>query len=155
MIFALMIATAQAAPPIRQEGSFGIGGGFGARVTGFDAKYWLSDKTAIQGIAGLGYYGSQDALNVDIGVDIDFLFEFPSFMSNGDFEIGWNAGFGAMFNGGRLGANGVFGIEFIFDGVPLDLVVDARPALGFYAVEGASRVWLDPINAGLHVRYYF
>ena len=163
LFLALTAQTASAANSVRKEGNVGLGlEGGGRIVSGFSVKYFMSDDLALQGTLGSWYYGG-------FGISGALLFEMPALAEEDDFDIAWNVGPAAAF--GTYSYNGpaaygynvvaltaVLGLEMNLNDIPLDIVLEWRPGLHFYAVsdgiyddEGAQ-VRFDGI--GLAIRYY-
>lgn len=143
---------------IRQAGSFGIGFGGGLGPSGLSAKYYFSKDFALQGVLGgygWGYYGwGNDRFGgAGFGVAVDFLFEGPAIHETDVFELGWNIGPGVWLGAGPdtwFGISGSLGLEFNFHPVPIDIVIEYKPALRIVDV-----VAFNPVNFGAHVRIYF
>jgi hypothetical protein len=142
------------AESIRAGGHWGIGLGGGTAVSGLSFKYFLTNGTALQVIAGGAGYSNSDFGTTALGVDIDFLIEMPTITTAGDvFELGWALGLGGWTwipDPFWLGANGVVGLEFNFIPVPLDLVLEYRPAIRL-----VPDVGVELVDFGGHVRFYF
>ena len=71
-------------------------------------------------------------------------------------ELGWCVGPGVWLGVGNsfwLGVNGTLGLEFNFIPVPIDLVLEYKPALKL--VDSDSGVGFNPVSFGGHVRIYF
>ncbi|MBW1877773.1 MAG: hypothetical protein JRJ84_05385 [Deltaproteobacteria bacterium] len=148
------------AESVRAAGNWGIGIGGGTAVSGFSGKYFLTNGTALQAIVGgVGHvahdFGTDDDFGTTaLGVDIDFLVEMPTITTVADvFELGWAIGAGAWTwipDPFWLGINGVLGIEFNFIPIPLDVVLEYRPAIRVVPEVGMA-LW----DFGVHVRFYF
>jgi len=142
------------ADTIRSAGNFGIGVGGGTAVSGLSMKYLLSTDTSLQAVVGGAGYANDDFGNTAIGVDLDFLLELPTLTTiDGLFELGWEAGLGAWTWIGDpfwLGVNGAAGIQFNFQPVPIDLVLEWRPA-----VRVVPDVGVELVDFGGHLRFYF
>ncbi len=145
---------------------FGAGLGFGSFVTGVSLKKHDGDR-ALQGVIGCGWrwgYGrrghrTRGSQCRGMGVSGDLLLSMPVITDEGSVILAWNVGGGASvgvwdhyYEGDRLWLGGQFvaGLEFIFPGVPLDLVLEWRPSL---LVIPTGDFWFG--QAGFHVRYYF
>lgn len=134
---------------IRQGGKFGIGFSGGVGVNGLSLKYFASDAQALQVTLGANGFGSFSV----IGVTADYLLEMPALAQTQILDIGWNLGLGARALVGDvfgLGLSGVAGLEFLFNPIPIDFVVEYRPTLD--VVPGVD---LDLVNFSGHVRFYF
>lgn len=148
-VFALLApAVGLAEGPVRETGNFGLGLGGGLGPVGISAKYFMSDKHALQGMAGTYARGG------GLGLGADYLFEGPAIVTGEVAELGWNVGAGPQLYlfGGTLGlaATGVAGLEVNFQPVPIDIVLEYRP--GVYIIPGVAA---DLVNFSGHVRYYF
>ena len=149
------------ANPIREAGRWGIGFGGGSGPSGISTKYFFSKGFALQGVVGaFGWGVGWPDNDVDgfsgtgLGVQVDFLFELPTIVMAGDvMELGWCVGPGVWFGVGPdfwLGAAGTLGLEFNFIPVPIDLVLEYKPAIRFIEPVG-----FNPVSFGGHVRIYF
>jgi len=149
------------ADPIRGAGHWGIGFGGGLWVSGISAKYFFSKGVAIQGVlGGFGWNRCYRAYcyGYGFGVDADLLFELPTIARAGDvMDLNWSAGPGVLLgiaNPVAVGVNGEIGLEFDFIPVPIDIVVEYKPALMFG--NGVPHgVWFDATGFGSHIRIYF
>ncbi len=142
------------APAVRGGGHFGIGFGGGTAVSGISGKYFLADAMALQFVVGGAGYGRDD-FDSSLGVDVDVLWEMPALAhAAGAFELGWSAGVGGWAWVGDpfwLGANGIVGLEFNLEPIPLDIVLEYRPALRVVP----DGLGFDLVDFGGHVRFYF
>lgn len=164
LLLALTVQTASAANTVREEGNFGIGLQGGSRmVSGFSAKYFLSEDLALEGTLGAWRYGG-------FGVSGAVLFEMPTLAEDEDFDIAWNTGPAVSFGNYHYGGfdnysynvfaiTAVLGLEMDLNDIPLDIVLEWRPGVyfsstteGVYDDEGTN-VWFDAI--GFAIRYYF
>jgi hypothetical protein len=162
---ALYAAPSQAAPP--SSGNFGIGIGGGTATSGLSMKYYMSDSTALQGVIGVWGYGR--GYGDTLGVSLDYLFEMPEFAKSDVICLGWNLGPGLWAGawndsdkwdddrwsngndgGGYFGVSGVVGLEFLFQPLPFDIVLEYRPSIIIAPVVG-----FDPVSFDGHVRFYF
>ena len=173
MLFATVWLTAGSAfagMPIKQAGNFGIGLGVGTTAAPLSMKYFLDSALSLQGNVGWwrgwgwggcgrfrgrdrdyycgGYY--RDAF----GLGADLLYEGGPLTGNESVTLDWEAGGGAGIGisdfGFGLGIAGVVGLQLNIHAVPLDIVIEYRPAI--YFVPGFAINWLDFTG---HVRYYF
>ena len=147
------------ANPIRESNRWGIGFGGGSGPSGISTKYFFSKGFALQGVVGafgwgVGWDSSDQFNSTGLGVQVDFLFELPTIVMAGDvMELGWCVGPGAWIGLGPdfwLGASGTLGLEFNFIPVPIDLVIEYKPAIRF-----VDTVGFNPVAFGGHVRIYF
>lgn len=155
---ALALATPQQAQAyemvehFREAGHFGIGLGGGTGVSGLSMKYFIADAFSVQGVVGLGNWDS-------LGINADFLFEMPAFYKNEEaLDIGWELGAGAwtwIGNDFVFGIEGVAGIQFDLNVIPLDIVFEYRPSFKFVGDWGDGDGFdFDPVSFGGHVRFY-
>lgn len=162
--------SAFAGMPIKQGGNFGIGLGVGTTAAPISLKYFLDSTLSIQGNVGWwkgwgwggcgrgrdryrdyycgGYY--RDAF----GVGADLLFEGGPLAGNEsvtlDWEVGGGAGIGIADYGFGLGVAFVAGLQLNIHALPIDLVLEYRPAL--YFIPGFA---FNPVDFTGHIRYYF
>jgi hypothetical protein len=143
------LSTAWAGTPIQSAGNLGVGVGGGTHVSGLSLKYFGAERVALQGV--VGFYGAgRDATG--IGGSLDVLYEQRPLATGSVLDLGWNIGPGVNLGVGEellLGAGGVAGLEFRFNDVPIDLVLEYRPGLTVLPV-----VDLDLIGFGAHLRVY-
>lgn len=167
LFFAAVLFASQSAfagMPIKQAGNFGIGLGVGTTAAPISLKYFLDSTLSIQGNVGWwrgwgwgcgrrdrycgGYYN--DAL----GLGADILYEGGPLAGNEnltlDWEVGGGAGIGIADYGFGLAAAFVLGLQLNIHAIPIDFVVEYRPAL--YIVEFFDFNWVDFTG---HIRYYF
>lgn len=147
MLSFVAIDDASAATPIRQGGNFGFGLGGGTRASGLSFKYFMGDASAIQ--ANVGYtYGHRG-----LGVSADYIIELPEFFTNEILNIGAGIGPGVGLSLGDnyFGASvsGALGLEFNFNVIPIDLVLEWRPTLAI-----VPDVDFDPVGFTGHIRLY-
>lgn len=160
---ALMAPPALAAPDkIRTPGKFGIGLGAGTLANGLSAKYWVATDHALQfnlGIYGGGGFSDRFKRFRGFAVSADYLFEMPDIVTAGEaFVLGWNLGAGVGVgvrgydNDDRAYVAGAFiaGLEFRFIPIPLDIVIEYRPALLI-----VPDVALKAVDFTAHIRVYF
>lgn len=148
--------------PFAKPGRFGLGVGTSTLSTGVTGKYYFSETFALQGTAGFWYWrGSGVNLNVDA------IFELPKFYSNNAISLNGHLGFGGAlgfygrrynsvsdrygYEGAGLGLEAVGGLGLQIKSVPLELVLDVRPA--YYFSDGWwGGAW---IGTGASIRYFF
>lgn len=181
MRLAMMVAAAAAAAllfdatpahakgGVRDPGNFGIGIGAGTLASGLSLKYFQGD-TAIQGNIGINAR-NRNRFDDWISLGFDYLFEQPSLTGGGDIELAWNIGPGVSLAFTEdtdfwiLGVSGVAGLEFLFNAVPIDFVIEYRPSIylfddSYYYYDwdyrrGDSNIRLDLVNFGAHLRFFF
>lgn len=154
----LLSAPALAGAPVRSGGNFGLGLGGGYWLNGLSLKYFAGDNTSLQGVVGAYGWGHDGNdyyyySGSGIGLSGDFLWEMPALTDNEAFELGWSAGLGPSVgiddDWFALGLHGTLGLEFNFNPVPIDLVLEYKP--GIYVVPG---VGADFWNFAGHIRIY-
>lgn len=158
--FAMMVATpatASAQQDARPDG-VGVGLGQGTGVSGISGKVHTGD-TALQGVLG-SWRRRPGAL----GISGDFLFNMDPLTDPDVVQLAWNIGFGGSVGFSprpyrhtfEAHIQGVLGLEFIFPDIPLDLVLELRPAVRLVPLRDAF-VWAggEVPWGGIHIRYYF
>ena len=102
-----------------------IGGRLGFPA-GLSYKQFISHSLAIEGIAGLNGIGSEK-----MGFTAALLLENHSevFVENLALYYGGGGHLGSYRGDFEFGIDGIFGLEFVFDGAPLAFSVDVKPAL--------------------------
>lgn len=141
--------SASAGSPVRSGGNFGLGVGGGTWTNGLSLKYFMSSGSAVQAVVGgygyghkcnNGYYDYYCEGYGGIGISGDYLWEMPALTNNEAFELAWNAGLGPSVVLGNgyfgLGVHGTIGLEFNFNPVPIDLVLEYKP--GIYIIPGVG-----------------
>lgn len=162
---------AHAGKPIKQAGNFGVGLGVGTTAAPISMKYFLSSSLSVQGNAGWwrgwwGGYGCGNNGDRDrqdycggyyrnaFGIGADLLYEGGTLVGNRDLSLDWEIGGGIGLGVGDssfgMAAAFVTGLQLNIHAIPLDFVVEYRPAL--YIVPGFG---LNVIDFTGHVRYYF
>ena len=137
--------------PYAHAGKFGLGLGGSSLSSGLSAKYFVTDKVALQGTLGTWFGG--------LSVGADVLWEMPVIVKAAAGALNWNIGGGAgleLFNGlygsaTALGVSGVAGLAWQFRVFPVEVTAELRPTYiagnefygGFYFGGGGA------------VRYYF
>jgi hypothetical protein len=129
-----------------QPSGFGIGVILG-EPTGLSAKYWISPYCAIDGAL---------AWSLDkksrVQIHSDYLWHNYRIISviKGKLPIYYGLGARLVFESNNIfGVRGVVGMDYIFDGTPLDIFLELVPILDL-----APEVRMD-FNAGIGIRYYF
>lgn len=141
-------STASAGAPIRQGGNFGIGLGGGTVNSGLSLKYFTTSSQSLQGTIGFN-------LRADyIGATVDYLFEMPTLVSSSVVDIGWaigpGVGIGVSDNFFLAAVSAAPGLEFNFNPIPIDLVLEWRPTVVI-----VPDVDFDLIGFTGHIRFYF
>ena len=135
-----------------QDNLIGIRGGW---YSGISVQHYLSEGEAVEGLFQI----------VRGGINLTGLYELHEPLSVADgFGFYYGAGghfgiyqeeqrlFGDRYSGsgGVIGIDGIAGVEYIFDQIPLQLSLDYKPALNI----GGGGLWLFH-DAALGVRIYF
>jgi hypothetical protein len=165
VFLAALLVGGQAFAQTPNEAGFGVGIGSSNMASGLSLKS-AQGSTAMQFVVGawrggwwgggrVGPYRDYDAYYGGLGASFDFLYEQPNIASTEPFNLGWNAGLGAGvgidpdgFWG--LGGNGVVGLEFNFNPIPVDLTFEYRPGIYIYD-DGFG---IDFIDFGAHLRFW-
>lgn len=164
--------SAFAGGPIKQAGNFGLGLGVGTTAAPISLKYYLSSALSIQGNAGWwrGWWGGYGCGHVHdryrdyycgggyyrnaLGLGADLLFEGGPLVGNSDLSLDWEIGGGVGIGigdvGFGMGVAFVTGLELDIHAIPLDFVIEYRPAI--FILPGFA---LNVIDFTGHVRYYF
>lgn len=148
--------SAQALEPAStvRSAKWGVGLGGGTAASGISAKFNLGTGASLQLVAGGAGYANNDFGSTALGVNLDFLLELPTITTvDGVFDLNWEAGIGGWAWIGDpfwFGANGVLGLQFNLIPIPLDIVLEYRPALRVIPDIG-----VEVVDFGAHVRFYF
>ncbi|TXD42651.1 hypothetical protein FRC96_03000 [Lujinxingia vulgaris] len=127
----------------------GLGVGIGSATVASGLSLKLpAGPTAFQLTAGC--WGGCDG----VAASLDLLFNMPAIASADALTLAWNFGGGGALGVGDgglgVGAAFVAGLEFHFQPVPIDLVLEWRP--GLYVVPDVD---IHLVNFGGHARWYF
>ncbi|RDV37532.1 hypothetical protein DV096_13575 [Bradymonadaceae bacterium TMQ3] len=126
---------------------FGVGVGSATVASGISLKM-PAGPTAFQLTAGC--WGGCDG----VAAAVDFLIGMPQIASADVVTLAWNFGGGGAvgLGGGSLGVAAAFvaGLEFHFQPLPIELVLEWRP--GLYVVPDVD---VELVNFGGHARWYF
>lgn len=128
-----------------QSSGLGVGLVVG-EPTGFSAKYWMSQTTALDGAVAWSFQN-----NGSFYLHADFLNHYFDIiqMESGKMPLYW--GFGAkvvLANDPVLGAHVPLGIAYLFENAPLDIFLEVRPGLNIF-----PSTQFD-MTGGIGVRYY-
>ena len=153
LIFVLLILLLFGLESKSQDYNTGIGlrGGWG---TGLTVKHFLGDKAAVEGILdsrwrGFSLTGLYEIHNT--AFDIDRLNWYYGFGGHIGFWNGKNVGWADDNNNYTvIGIDGILGIEYNFDFIPINLSIDWKPALN---LAGSSGFWGD--GGAISIRYIF
>ncbi len=149
--------------PVGEGADLGIGLGSGAYTSGITGKAYLDEQTALQlFVGGLGSYGRYGCgFACGFAISGDYVGEFSDLLEEveaGKLFLGaGGGGFYYNFAGAGFGVNGVFEIGWHFRQVPVELILDIRPILGFDTGDfrGFDDELFFDIDGGGAVRYYF
>ena len=147
----LLLSTSAMAGQIGTSKKIGIGLGGGTMTSGFTAKLYLSQKTAIQGVVGVSSWGTS--------VGVDFIKEFKPLWKPRFGQLIWGVGAGAgalLYNVGKdsatiIGVSGVIQLGWHFESVPIELITDWRPT--FYIGDYIGGLSFN--GGGGAIRWYF
>ncbi len=129
----------------------GLRGGFAQGVT---IKHFVSETSAIEGIiasrwSGLEITGLYETHGM--AFQVDRLNWYAGFGGHVGFWNGKNARWGEEGNSySVIGIDGILGLEYNFEEVPINISIDWKPA---FNIIGYSGFWGD--GAALSVRYIF
>jgi hypothetical protein len=167
--FALLLAAPTSAgaqmetEPIGEGENIGVGLGTGTYTSGLTGKAYLDEQAALQLFLGsLGAFGRYGCgFGCGFAISGDYVGEFDDLLEEveaGELFLGvGGGGFVYDWNGFGAGVNGVFEVGWHFREVPVELIIDVRPLLGFDT--GSFRTFNDEIffdiDGGAAVRYYF
>jgi len=157
-----------------QTGTLGLGVVLGAPI-GFDAKYWLSEKSAIDGAIGWRFEtpnshfcGDDDNENPHFDMDndedededchsrtrldihSDYLWHFdPVAVPRGRLPFNIGLGLRILTPDTEAGIRIPLGVSYLPESLPIDIFVDLAPIITFAPYGGAD------FDGGIGVRYYF
>ena len=151
---------------VRQAGNWGVGLGSGTLASFLSVKHFASADTAYQ--FNVGFHRTNRRIYGDaIALGFDYLLEQPSITGSGAFELAWNVGPGLSLGLSDspyrtywiVGVSGVVGLEFLFNMIPIDVVIEYRPSLFFFNNNfndrGRDGFAFDLVEFGAHIRYFF
>lgn len=149
-------------PRIQEKGHLGLGMGIGALAYGLSGKYYLGPDGAIQANMGTQLTSSRQRNGDMFALGADYLFEFGAFASANDIDLALGVGPGLGVAISTLGyvafdLNACFSTQILFHELPLDFVVEYRPALRFKSTElydEPGRLIYTLGSFGIHMRYY-
>lgn len=148
---------------IGEGADLGVGIGTGTFTSGLTGKAYVGEQAAFQLFLGsLGAFGRYGCgFGCGFSASADYVGEFDDLLEEveaGELFLGaGGGGFIYEWNGFGAGVNGVFELGWHFREVPVELIIDIRPVLGFDT--GSFRSFNDEIffdiDGGGAVRYYF
>ena len=120
-------------------------------LNGLSHKYWVTEHFSVHTDFAVGF---NDVYKFDATVNpnLEYNFILPS-----SFYIymggGINIGYAEYFNNdmGKFGVNGIIGLEYIFENVPVSLALDFRPGYGLAFLDHEVEQW---IPNGEYYYYY-
>ena len=139
-------------PPITLE-RVDIDRRFGAGLivgepTGASLKYFLTDKTAIDGAIGWGFHNE-----TDLHLHGDFLWHLHDFHSvpEGRLSLYFGVGMRVKFRDGedRVGVRVPVGVSYLLENVPVDVFLEVAPILDFTPSTRGG------FTAGIGARFWF
>ena len=152
-IMLLMVLGGIALKGKTQDNLIGIRGGW---YSGISFQHYLSDGKAIEGLfqfarGGMNITGLYELHEPINGAD-GFGFYYGAGAHVGIYQKDRYNLFGDRYTGSGsvIGADGIVGVEYIFDQIPLQLSLDYKPALNI----GGGGLWLFH-DAALGIRIYF
>ncbi|HAQ18010.1 MAG TPA: hypothetical protein DCR40_02105 [Prolixibacteraceae bacterium] len=153
LMFILLIALLFGFESKAQDYYTGIGlrAGWG---TGLTVKHFLGEKAAVEGILDSRWRGFSLTGLFEIhnqAFEVDRLNWYYGFGGHIGFWNGKNVGWADNHdNYTVIGIDGILGLEYNFDFMPINLSIDWKPALNLV---GASGFWGD--GGALSIRYIF
>jgi hypothetical protein len=136
------------------KNSLGFRAGLPFGPYGATIKHFLNKSNAVEGIVGSDFNG----------ISATGLFQFEHWTGfypgiNWYWGLGAHAGFmdagarwapGSFTGGGVVGTDGIFGFEYTFDEIPINISVDILPSFNLVGYLG-----LNSISSGVSIRYVF
>jgi hypothetical protein len=132
---------------------FGVGLGGGTMTSGLSAKYYLTEKSAVQATVGLNGWGTS--------ADLDYVMEFKPLFNHEAGHLFWGAGagVGAYMYTAWAGAtytefsvSGIVELGWHFSQFPVEVVTDWRPT---FVTGDLGYGGLYLAGSGGAIRYYF
>lgn len=125
------------------DGAIGVRLG---RPLGITYKNFFSKRSAFEGILTLAG-GNNNVARIGLTV----LYERHIEIADG---LSFLYGFGGhVASGIQLGIDGIIGLDYAFNGIPIDLSLDWKPAFHLIYVEGSRNS--SPADFALSVRFYW
>ena len=121
---------------------------------GLTVKHFLSEQNAFEGILAsrwggfvvTGLFENEHWTGEYPG--LNWFWGFGAHL--GFWDAGTNPNFNATYTGSVLGLDGILGLEYTFDEIPLNLSIDILPTVNLIGYAG----W-GGINSAISVRYVF
>lgn len=138
-----------------QDYNTGIGLRFGLS-NGITVKHFLGSKTALEGIISSRWKGVKLTVlyEFDFETSVDRLHFFAGFGGHiGSWyekHVPWSNGKSDNYRHNVLGVDGIVGLEYNFDEIPINLSIDWKPAINLWGYNGW---WGD--EGALSIRYIF
>lgn len=122
---------------------------------GVTVKHFLSEKTAFEGIMAASYHGFVVTGLYEMEYWTGKYPGFNWFWGFGAHVGFWDAGANKYvddpyYNGAVIGIDGIIGLEYTFDEIPLNLSIDLLPTVNLIGSTGWGGIY-----GGLSVRYVF
>lgn len=116
--------------------------------TGLSAKMWLTENTAFEAFAGASWVPDPvPQIHIDI---LRHDFDFLESIAEGQFPLLYGLGGVVQFRDERLvGIRVPFGLEYLFDVMPLSAFIHVAPRIDISPEAGVS------INSAVGLRYVF
>lgn len=128
----------------------GIRSGWGS---GLSLKHFVGEKTALEGILNSQYKGFSLTGLFEIHHPALNLNHFYWYYGAGAHIGFWNGKYDSRFESGNntvIGIDGILGVEYNFDFIPINIGIDWKPALNLV---NASGFWGD--GGAVSLRYVF
>lgn len=147
VVFSVVLILCSAGASAQNKG-FGVGVILG-EPTGLSGKYWLSNRTAIDGALAWSFvHGSS------IHIHADYLWHVFDALKVEEETIPLYVGLGGRIKvgdkeTGRVGVRIVGGVDFMIYSVPLDIFLEIAPIVDLVPATQAG------LNGGVGVRFFF
>ena len=121
---------------------------------GITGKHFFSDKTALEGILSFGWGGFGLTGLMEIHNETNQVANLKWYYGFGGHVAFWNDHPNNPWNGGEsdgaIGVDGILGLEYTFDDIPLNLSIDWIPSINLIGDIGFADFQL-----GISARYTF
>lgn len=152
LVFTLIISLTALSYAQDYQTAIGLRGGLSNGIT---AKKFLSEKSAVEGILSTRWSGFNITglyeLHNDNAFDVERLNWYYGFGGHIGF---WNGTYTTWGTYGEsytvIGVDGIIGLEYNFEEIPINISIDWKPALNLVGYTG---FWAD--GGAASVRYYF
>jgi opacity protein-like surface antigen len=151
LVIVLAVIFASSSQAQDYKTSLGLRAGLPVGIT---VKHFLSDTYALEGIFAsrwggflvTGLYEIEHWTGQYPG--LNWYWGFGAHL--GTWQAGYNPNINATFTGAVIGIDGIIGLEYTFDELPLNLSLDLLPSINLVGYTG----W-GGINGALSIRYVF